>query len=458
MKPVDPLLEFEFRKRGALTASDLCAALRISQPTLSRHLARLGGRIIRMGRGRSTRYAMAREVAGAESSWPLYTIDSHGRPNLAGVLHALQRGQWYLEQGQPWDALRGGDFPLGLYPDLPWFVDDLRPQGFLGRAFVRTYSRALGFPADLRSWSGDHVVSALLRFGQDLQGAFVIGEIMLTAVQDQVIHPPEAAPAAARAQMYPRLAEAMLAGDWPGSSAAGEQPKFVARIRGEDQSVRHVIVKFSGRAGRPEDRRWADLLAAEHIASALLSANGILAAETSLMEADGRVFLESRRFDREGEHGRRGLVSLAALDGAFFGEPHTPWTAAARRLQTAGWLTEEDARRLTILWWFGSLIANTDMHYGNVSLFLDRSRPLTLAPAYDMLPMLYRPDPEGALPERSFNPSPPLPESLGAWIVAVELAEIFWARVSTADSVSGPFRSIGARNREIVEKYGRHFG
>ena len=68
-----------------------------------------------------------------------------------------------------------------------------------------------------------------------------------------------------------------------------------------------------------------------------------------------------------------------------------------------------------LLFTFYSLIDNTDMHYGKVSLLLDRRRPLSLAPAYDMLPMLYRPDVDGALPERPFEPAPPPPEAIGVW-------------------------------------------
>ena len=59
--------------------------------------------------------------------------------------------------------------------------------------------------------------------------------------------------------------------------------------------------------------------------------------------------------------------------------------------------------QVRILWWYGKLIGNTDMHLGNVSF---RFRPdprgrvqLNLAPAYDMLPMLYAPLSGGEIPE-----------------------------------------------------------
>jgi hypothetical protein len=71
--------------------------------------------------------------------------------------------------------------------------------------------------------------------------------------------------------------------------------------------------------------------------------------------------------------------------------------------------------------------------------------------------MLYRPDLEGMLPERQFNPPPPLPEALGAWSVAVNLAEIYWSRVSQAQNISAPFRAIAAQNQAALAKYRRQF-
>ena len=451
-------IETELRQRGALPAAALRKALQISQPTLSRLIVRAGQDVIHLGRGRASHYAMVRATShGAGSSWPLYAIDPQGKPHRVGLLHALQNRQWALVQDEPWDALRGAEFPIGLYPDFPWFLADLRPQGFLGRAFARTHAGNLGLPPNPVSWTADDVVTALLRFGYDLPGSFVIGEQMLMAAQDRVLNPPAAVPVTDRADAYHRLAEETLKGEWPGSSAAGEQPKFITRIRCEDGAIRHVIVKFSGSGDRPEDHRWRDLLIAEHIAAALLSENGIPAAETSLVESGGRAFLESTRFDRIGANGRRGVVSFMAVDAAFFGEIYTSWVAASQRLLSARWLEAGDAERLAELWWFGLLIANTDMHYGNASLFLDSSRPLSLTPAYDMLPMFYRPNVEGRLPEHPYNPPPPVPESMGAWLVAVELAGYYWERIAAEPRISDQFRTIGRQNVEIIAKYQRSF-
>ena len=441
------ILEQELRHRGASTSKELAASLGVSQPTMSRVLSQLEGRgLLRIGRARSTRYAMPRPIPPAGSEWPLYEIDQKGNPSLSGNLHSLETGQWLLQQEEPWETLRWGEFPDGLYPGFPWFLEDLRPQGFLGRLFARTHGRLLGLSEDPRQWTDGGVTIALVRHGHDLQGSFILGGDMLSQFQKNAASGAEAIPLRQRGVEYAALAESVLSDGWPGSSAAGEQPKFATRVAAANDAVRHVIVKFSGKGGRPEDQRWSDLLAAEHVAAIVLVQNAFPAARTEIVDANGRRFLESERFDRIGAHGRRGLVSLAALDSAYFGRMDTPWTTAASRLLRSGWLTREDAERLETLWWFGKLIGNTDMHYGNISMFLEKTRPLTLAPSYDMLPMLYRPDAEGGLPPLSLVPEPSPPEALPNWSKAAGMAAQYWSTLASHPLVSESFNRIAEEN------------
>ena len=447
------IIESEFRRKGALTTMELATALNASQPTVSRALARFKGRRIhRIGNARSTRYAISRNIPALGSDWPLYEIDSDGKSHLIGHLHALEAKQWLLEQDSPWNTLRGEEFPDGLYPDFPWFLDDLRPRGFIGRAFARKHGKLLGLSTDPRDWMADDILSSLIRYGKNLQGSFIIGEEMLSAFQSSMLRKQDMLTPASRSKAYPSLADAMIAGEWPGSSAAGEQPKFTTCIN-DGGSIRHVIVKFNGNRGRAEDKRWSDLLVAEHLAASILSEGGIASAKTQLIEAGGRNFLESTRFDRTGALGRTGLVSLAAIDAAFFGKPDTPWTAAADRLRNAGWLSSENSDKLSLLWWFGTLIGNTDMHYGNISLFLNKNRPLELAPSYDMLPMLYRPGIEGRLPDQPLSPIPPPPESIATWSRANVLATAFWSRLSKSSAVTTAFRRIAGKNLSTISQY-----
>jgi hypothetical protein len=68
-----------------------------------------------------------------------------------------------------------------------------------------------------------------------------------------------------RQASYPALARAAAAGESPGSSAGGEQPKFGAYTdRG------HVLVKYSAPDDNAVSERWRDLLCAEHHALAVL--------------------------------------------------------------------------------------------------------------------------------------------------------------------------------------------
>lgn len=441
------LLVSALNSRGVLASRDMQEVIGGSAAMLSRLFAGTDARrIIRFGKARSTRYALRRDVRGLGSEWPLYRISQDGSAVLEGQLHALSGGRWLLLQESPWASLRGDVFTDGLYPGLPWFLQDLRPRGFLGRLVAQRYSSELGVSTDPRDWSDDDVLMFLVLHGGDLSGSFVLGRRALAAAQSGALQEGDLVLESERPVAYPRLASAVIEGTLPGSSAAGEQPKFTARIRSGDGSVSSVIVKFSGAGGRPEDQRWSDLLVAEHVANAVLSRAGIPCAGTRLIHGGGRCFLESTRFDRMGSGGRGGFVSLEAFDSAYCGELGTPWDAAAGRYLERGWISGQDAERLALLWWFGTLIGNTDMHYGNAGLLLDADWPLALAPVYDMVPMWYRPDVEGRLPAGPVVLSPPPPESQAVWQQAAGLARAYWRELSESDAVSQAFRGIALQN------------
>ena len=441
-------IRLQFLSRGVLGARDLARTLDVSQPTISRALGSMGASIVRIGRGPATRYGLASPIGDLGHSWPLYLIDALGAPREIGVLHSLAGPSWWLESSSavPWPSLIGSEFPDAIFPGLPWFLDDLRPQGFLGRTFARRHGSLLGVGNDPVNWSERAVAESLLKFGSDLPGGFVLGREALAGALQSFHH--ENISADSRRDVYPRLASEALAGGLPRSSAGGEQPKFTANVVKFD-GVHSVIVKFSPPLSTPEGQRWSDLLAAEAIASTVLAEAGFDTAETECFDAGGRRFLEVARFDRTRKGGRIPFVSLRAHDAAFFGEMNTPWSDAAERLHSEGWLNRMDADRLASLWRFGRLIANTDMHYGNAALVLSERSPLRLAPVYDMLPMAYRPGAENMLPGLS-------EESLAvarSEMVAAperELAAKFWQIVSKADQVSETFRQIGNAHAEAL--------
>ncbi len=430
--------EREFYRRGICTAGELAGALAISQPTLSRTFAALPpGRLHRIGRGRSTRYALHQRFAGLGDHWPLYQIGEQGEPSQVAELHALCGGAWHVEQSDPWNTLRGALFPDGVYPGWPWFLDDVRPQGFLGRLFARQFAAEYRTPVDPSLWTPEHILAALLRKGHDLPGAFVIGEEMVAVARQRsgaVIARTE------RAEAYTRLATAVLDGQWPGSSAAGEQPKFITCTHDAAGAPCPVMVKFSGDRNDPAQARRAELLVAEHLANETLLAAGIPAARTELLYHHDRWFLESIRFDRTPAGGRRHLVSLFALDAAY-GDLSSPWHQAARQLQQDGFLDDTSAERLRVLWWFGRCIGNTDMHAGNISLYVAPDWPCTLAPVYDMSPMALHPRGDGSLPDRLPLVSPPPPEVHAAFETASALASDYRHRLLSDPRLSPSFKT-----------------
>ena len=163
----------------------------------------------------------------------------------------------------------------------------------------------------------------------------------------------------------------------------------------------------------------------------------------------GRVFLETSRFDRVGSYGRLPLISLTAVDNEYFGYLDN-WVACAERLEEQKMISREDADQIKWLHTFGGLIANTDMHFGNISLIYCRNGTFELAPAYDMLPMFYRPT-DGSVPQRDFIPPGPHGEVLRQWDSALECAVSFWRQAAEDERLSDSFREISAVNLVKVQ-------
>ncbi|MBN6103514.1 hypothetical protein JR064_15200 [Xanthomonas sp. CFBP 8703] len=67
---------------------------------------------------------------------------------------------------------------------------------------------------------------------------------------------------------------------------------------------------------------------------------------------------------------------------------------------------------------FGALIGNNDMPLGNAGALLADTRPLALAPSYDMLPMALRPAASGEVVERDYTLALPTPEYRDDWRAA----------------------------------------
>ena len=438
-------------RRGPIGAPALSQALAVSPRTALRLIAELGHQCVVAGRAGRRRYALARVLRNSAKPPPVFTIDQSGKPRDAGSLDLI------APEGARFDLGALG-WPIdssardGWWDGLPYPFYDMRPQGFLGRAFARREHRRLEVSLDPREWSDDDVIYVLSRRGNDSTGNLIIGERALRLHQDTLIAASEPLKPARPAAAYSRRADETVALGIVGSSAAGEFPKFTAMREWRGIRTPQVIVKFAGRDRGATTTRWADLLICEHLALEHASRlPGITAARTRILQTVGRTFLEAERFDRHGASGRSPLISLDVLSAHLLGLASQDWREHARGLARLGLIDATVVTAITRLWWFGRLIANGDMHLGNLS-FVPHDGQLSLAPAYDMLPMTYAPLPGGEVPPREPVFDLPLPVEADAWHAAATNAIAFWREAASDTRMSSRFRSIAAANARALER------
>lgn len=424
--------------RGTWSALQLQKATGKSQPMVSRALAQLAADaspgLVVIGAARSTRYAQIQTIL---SRWPgqqpLYLTDEAGNSIRWGSLFLLGDSHLRVVSGPKF-----GNFESISRGHLPWFLHSLRPEGFLGRLRGQQLSYASANPDD---WSLEQVLNAVLASEHDAPGAFTLG--------DEIGEPLPEAPldAPARANYYD-VTSADVAQTLPaGSSAGGEQPKFIAHLNSLG-GYQHMVVKFSPPRGTPFGERWHDLLWAEHLALETLAQGGISAAQSRIVQSERRTYLESIRFDRVGSAGKRHVLPLSALHAPFAGGPQQHWVASCELLAQRGLLTLDDLQQVRLLRDFGRLIGNTDMHFGNLNFFVDKLAELalphfTLAPVFDMLPMIWRPNEfKDELGYTSFSAPQKSPGSASTWAIAQGLAVRFWELLAACESVSVGLRFV----------------
>ena len=418
-----------FLRSGAKSSRDIQLRLGLSQPSVSRLISSVSSEVVALGRGPARRYALTRNIRDFGNDFPVYRVDEEGNAHVLGHLCTLHGGQyWWVD-----------DSGIGrLYDHLPWFIQDMQPEGFVGRAFVTRQNQELDLPARLNEWNDDHILIALLRRGEDIMGNLIIGDESLNRYLNATREEQLVVRFEERDIAYPRLAQAAIDGDPAGSSAGGEQPKFAVMLQNGD--CQHVLVKFSPIADTLEGVRWADLLVCEHLALETVREAGLRAPITRIVESNGRVFLEVSRFDRVGKYGRLPMISLTAVDNEFLGYLDN-WAVTAGYLEDRDMISSEDADQMRWLHTFGSLIANTDMHSGNLSLIYRRNSNFDLAPVYDMLPMLFRPV-DGTIPTRDYTPPNPSKDTMRQWDSVLMSAIRFWQKVVDDERLSDGFREI----------------
>lgn len=412
---------------GPKSGSQIATEIGLSQPTVTRALAAMGEEVIKTGQKKSTRYLLRDQSRGFAEA-PLYRIDVAGKVKELGILAPVRSDGFLFTQADGLQVHSEG---------LPWWLLDMRPQGFLGRAYAARFGAALGLPSTVKEWTDSHAIRALLVHGHDLVGNLLIG----TIARDKFINMAEPQPirSADKLAAYASMAIGAANGDSPGSSAGGEQPKFTAYAESAG-AARHVIVKFSEQQSSPNSSRWRDLLLAEHIALATLRQANIAACESFIYDYQGQRFLEVGRFDRVGTLGRKAVISLGAFDAEFAGLGTQPWPVITKSLAKQGAITAHAAEVTEILWAFGALIGNSDMHHGNLSFVSELGRPYEIAPAYDMTPMSFAPTSSGRLPNAILPITIHSSVNNENWRLALQLATAYLSSLRTSSEFNPEFQ------------------
>lgn len=314
---------------------------------------------------------------------------------------------------------------------LPWWLFDRIPQGFAGRVYAKKIAIIHPeLPSNLTDWSDEVVLRVLERHPIDAIGNLLLGEtdlIRYQSAKNNLISISELPVLAKRSE---EVCSTLI---------SGEQPKFCCNLN----NYGPCIVKYA------QTPRAIDLLIAEHTALSVLNDAGIASATSMLIRNNDYQFLVIHRFDCIGETGRRGLVSLKALDLEFAGSRDQRWPFIADKLAKNGVIDTEQLQIIKLLFCFGRLIANTDMHSGNLSFFNDdvNIRPYVLAPAYDMLPMAFLS--EGTSELTSLIVDSDLPNE--TWMESYKLAVHYWQILITQPDLSYSFQHIAEKMNEYLQ-------
>lgn len=233
-------------RSGSQTGQTLCDRLNVSRATLSRVMENSRGAypgfLLRIGAARSTRYAWAKaaeDVSGQPWVIPVYQVDRQGTLQSAGTLTVLEADEYCFELSADETSSMMLRFPNGWirthYEGIPWFLQDIRPQGYLGRVLAQRLSGQpddaiviSGLPEHIHQWGDDQVLRVISRVGDDLPGNFLIGQLSAERflsqqkeIRSQIVHTSD------RPAVYAQRVHDLVSGQWiPHSSAGGEQPKF----------------------------------------------------------------------------------------------------------------------------------------------------------------------------------------------------------------------------------------
>ncbi len=322
----------------------------------------------------------------SETATPIYVVREDARLERLGEWVHREKLLRLEREGFPF--LGVGEHRIE--GDLPWIFYDMAPSGYMGARFAKRFPE-LRLPERTQLWGAAEALRAISLRGEDLSGNLIVGEeskqrffelAHLTRTKQQMLLDRETL----------RLAIEETV-DQGGSSLGGDRPKIIMHLaEAETHPAADVIVKFTPPRETEVGRRWASLLAVEELCSKALSANGVLAAGSGHLESDRgqRRFLIVNRFDRTARGGRAGASTLQWL-AASRGEAELQAPEVLASLRQDGLVDDAAVNTASVVHAFSSAIGNTDAHLGNYGLVFDEKGKASLAPIYDVLPMVFAP-------------------------------------------------------------------
>jgi len=131
------------------------------------------------------------------------------------------------------------------------------------------------------------------------------------------------------------------------------------------------------------------------------------------------------------------------------------WFATAQQLRRNKIITAPTLEKIEQIYAFGKLIANSDMHQGNLS-FIDPAidplkQSLTISPVYDMLPMAFAPTNAGVMRREAAPLTLDPLVSKAKWLNAQAWAQEFWRKVQNDAAISLEFRQLASEMLAQVE-------
>lgn len=177
------------------------------------------------------------------------------------------------------------------------------------------------------------------------------------------------------------------------ASVTGVQAKMSLDLdRGEkNEPARFTIVGLWGRfIFKPQSAQYRCLPELEDVTMKMASAAGIRTVEHTLIPmADGELGYLTKRIDRDATGGKISMLDMCQLSNRltehkYFGT-YPQLADTVKRYSSAPML---DVQRFWEVVVFSWITGNSDMHCKNFSLIDMGGREYTLAPAYDLLPVV----------------------------------------------------------------------